>query len=590
MSDEQNQIQSEQRFQGIGVSPGIVHGKVIVFGRYTQRVRRRTITPEEIDGEIAKLEQSLIKTRGEITAIQSQIAASIGDKDASIFDAHLLVVEDSSLIVQAIKDMQSTMYCVEYCYSRVAKRYIKSLQQIDDDYIRERVSDIEDVTRRVLRNLLGLEHRNLNALTEPRIIVAYDLSPSDTATLDRNNVKGFATDIGSRTSHTAIMARSLNIPAVVGLHDISEIIENDQYILIDGYKGVLIINPSESTLWEYGQIESKKQTIEDQLDEVRFVEPITIDGKRIHLAGNIELPDDVGHVVENGAEGIGLYRTEFFFINRDELPTEDEQFEAYVQVARTIKPHSVIIRTLDIGGDKFLSHLQIPQEMNPFLGWRAIRFCLGRKDVFKTQLRAILRASNEGNVKIMYPMISGVKEVIQANALLDETMQELRQEGQSFDENIQVGAMIEVPSAALTAERIADEVDFFSIGTNDLIQYSIAVDRVNERIAYLYEPTHPAILKLIKITTEAAHKKGIWCGICGEMGGEIYLTPLLIGLGIDEISTGSIQVPFIKQAIRSFNFSEAQKLADDVMQMDDPDDILNYCKEFAQNHYPKLLE
>ncbi|MDK3157495.1 phosphoenolpyruvate--protein phosphotransferase [Kamptonema cortianum] len=590
MSDEQNSSAQEQRFQGIGVSPGIAHGRTIVIGRYTQRVRRKVITPEEIDGEVAKLEQALLKTREEITAIQKQIASSIGEKDASIFDAHLLVVEDSSLIMQAVKEMQSSLLCIEFCYSRVARRYIKSLQQIDDDYLRERVADIEDVTRRVLRNLMGLEHRTLNDLPEPRIIVAYDLSPSDTATLDRGNVKGFATDIGSRTSHTAIMARSLNIPAVVGLHDISEIIENDQYILIDGYKGVLVINPTEKTLWEYGQIESQKQTIEDKLDEVRFVEPVTTDGRRIHLAGNIELPEDVAHVVENGAEGIGLYRTEFFFINRDTLPSEDEQYEAYAQVARTIKPHSVIVRTLDIGGDKFLSHLQIPQEMNPFLGWRAIRFCLARQDVFKTQLRAILRASAEGNVKIMYPMISGVKEVLDANALLEQCKNELRAEGKAFDEHISTGAMIEVPSAALTADRIAEEVDFLSIGTNDLIQYSIAVDRVNERIAYLYEPTHPAILQLIKLTAEAAHRKGIWCGICGEMGGEITLTPLLIGLGIDEISTGSIQVPFIKQAIRLFSHQEAQQLAQEVMQMHYPQEILDHCKAFAQRHYPQLLE
>lgn len=591
MAEEQNNPSNqEQRFKAIGVSPGIAHGKIIVFGRYTQKVRRRQIEESEFDQEISKLEESLMKTRLEITDIQSQIAHSIGEKNASIFDAHLLVVEDSSLIMQAIKEMQTHHYCIEYSYSRVARRYIKSLQQIDDDYLRERVADIEDVTRRVLRNLLGLEHRSLNSLPEPRIIVAYDLSPSDTATMDRNNVKGFVTDIGSRTSHTAIMARSLNIPAVVGLHDLSDTLDSDQYVLIDGYQGIVIINPTEATLWEYGQIESKKQNIEDQLDEFRFNESVTLDGRRVQLSGNIELPEDVPHLIENGADGIGLYRTEFFFINRDTLPSEDEQFEAYSQVARTVKPHTVIIRTLDIGGDKFLSHLQIPQEMNPFLGWRAIRFCLARKDVFKTQLRAILRASQDNNVMMMYPMISGIQEVLDSNALVREVKEELRQEGKPFDENIKIGAMIEVPSAALTAEKIADEVDFFSLGTNDLIQYSIAVDRINERIAYLYEPTHPAIIRLIKMTTDAAHKKGIWCGICGEMAGEITLTPLLVGLGLDEISTGSVQIPYIKQAIRSINYSDAQALAAQVLELHSPTEILDLCKDFARRHYPQLFE
>ncbi|MDX2227705.1 MAG: phosphoenolpyruvate--protein phosphotransferase [Verrucomicrobiae bacterium] len=589
MKEENQPPITELRFEGIGVSPGIVHGKVLLMGTTPEKVRKRSIREEHVQDQIQKLEQALILTRQQIQDIQKRIADEIGEKDASIFDAHLLVVEDSALIDQAVKEVQTSLVSIEYAYSRVAKKYITSLSRIEDEYLRERAADVEDVTRRVIRNLLGIEHRTLDTLEEPRIIVSYDLSPSDTATTDRKKVIGFATDIGSKTSHTAIMARSLNIPAIVGLRDISTRLETDQEVLLDGYKGMIIVNPTQQTLEEYGQIEVKKQVIEEKLDEIRFQEARTPDGHKVILSGNIELIDDVPLVIENGAEGIGLYRTEFLFINRDDLPNEEEQYEAYRKVAAAIKPHSVIIRTLDIGGDKFLSHLQIPQEMNPFLGWRAIRFCLARPEIFKAQLRAILRASVEGNVKIMYPMISGVQEVQQANHMLEEARQELRNEGKPFDQHMSVGVMIEVPSAAMTSERIADEVDFFSLGTNDLIQYSIAVDRVNEKIAYLYEPTHPAILRLIKMVVENGHKKGKWVGLCGEMAGDVMLTPLLIGLGLDELSTGSVVVPRIKQAICSVHFSEMQHFAHEALHCDSAAEIMRRCEEMARRLYPDLV-
>ena len=549
----------------------------------------RRIEEKEIPEEIARFETALIATRTQILEMQHRIAESIGAKDAGIFDAHLLVVEDRTLIDEVLRTLARDKTNVEHVFQSVAGRYAKTLSEIDDPYLRERALDIHDVTRRVVRNLMGKESRDLASITTPHILIAHNLAPSDTAQLNRHLVLGFATDMGSKTSHTAIMARSLNIPAVVGLHDASSQLATGDHILLDGYNGLVIVNPSDQTLWEYGELEVKKTEVEEKLTQLRETVSTTLDGRHVILSANIELPEDMEQVQQSGAEGVGLYRTEFFYIGKSELPTEEDQYQAYRKVAESVLPHSVIVRTLDLGGDKFMSALHMPEELNPFLGWRAIRFCLERVDIFKTQLRAMLRASAVGNVKIMYPMISGVDELRRANAILEECRQELRAEGKPFKEDLEVGAMIEIPSAAIAADILAREVDFFSIGTNDLIQYSIAVDRLNEHIAHLYEPTHPAIIRLIRMTVDAAHAHNLWVGVCGEMGGDIVLTPLLLGLGVDELSTGAALVPRVKRAVQALDIAACLKLIEDVKSLDSAAAILAKCEEVARAHYPELL-
>ncbi|MBV8330082.1 MAG: phosphoenolpyruvate--protein phosphotransferase, partial [Verrucomicrobia bacterium] len=510
-------------------------------------------------------------------------------KDASIFDAHLLVVEDRTLIDEVLRSLEKEKVNVEFVFAEVANRYAQTLSEIDDPYLRERAFDIHDVTRRVIRNLLGRSTKTLATLDLPQVVIAHNITPSDTATLNRQLVLGFATDVGSRTSHAAIMARSLNIPAVVGLKDISERLNPGDQVLLDGTNGVVILNPTDETLWEYGEIEVKLEHVEEVLTGLRDTASTTADGHHVILAANIELPEDVPLVIEAGAEGIGLYRTEFFFLNRKSLPTEEEQYQTYLSVAEAMRPQSIIIRTLDIGGDKFLSHSHLPAEINPFLGCRAIRFCLDRPDIFKAQLRAILRVGALGNVQMMFPMISGLSELRQAKEVLETCKDELRQEGKPFNEDIELGIMIEVPSAVLVADALAQEVDFFSIGTNDLIQYTIAVDRVNERIAHLYEPTHPAILRLIEMTVWAAHARGIWVGVCGEMAGEITLTPLLIALGVDELSVSAGLVPRVKKAVQMLETSECRRLLEETRTLTSANEILARCEEVARRHYAELL-
>jgi phosphotransferase system enzyme I (PtsI) len=579
----------EKRFHGVGVSPGIARGTIFVYRPEDEAPPLRRIDESEIPGEIARFETALIATRTQILEMQHRIAESIGAKDAGIFDAHLLVVEDRTLIDEVLRTLARDKTSVEHVFQSVAGRYAKTLSEIDDPYLRERALDIHDVTRRVIRNLMGKDNRDLSSITSPYILMAHNLAPSDTAQLNRELVLGFGTDIGSKTSHTAIMARSLNIPAVVGLHDASGQLANGDHVLLDGYNGLVIVNPSDQTLWEYGELEVKKTEVEEKLTQLRETVSTTLDGRHVILSANIELPEDLDQVKQSGAEGVGLYRTEFFYLGKSELPSEEDQYAAYRKVAEAVLPHNVIIRTLDLGGDKFMSALHMPEELNPFLGWRAIRFCLERPDIFKTQLRAILRASAVGNVKIMYPMISGVDELRKANVILEECRAELRTEKLPFNEHLEVGAMIEIPSAAISADILAREVDFFSIGTNDLIQYSIAVDRLNEHIAHLYEPTHPAIIRLIRMTVDAAHAHNLWVGVCGEMSGDIALTPLLLGLGVDELSTGAALVPRVKRAVQALDIAACLQLIEDVKGLDSASSILAKCEEVARGHYPELF-
>jgi phosphotransferase system enzyme I (PtsI) len=581
----------EKVFRGIPVSAGVCRGKIIVLGKVQTTVTRRSLSDVELADEVNRLEKALVQTRHEILEVQRKVGEAMGAAEGSIFDAHLLVLEDRTLIDEVVRAITGEKINAEFAFHQVAERYAKTLAAIEDDYLRERATDMRDVTGRVMGNLLG-QHNEVDVrhLKEPCIIISHDLTPSNTAQMDRTKVLGFATDIGSKTSHTAIMARSMRLPAVVGLKSATDEMQTGQYALLDGFNGTIIVNPTDQTLFEYGQLIRKQVTLQEKLRDILSKPAVTLDGHRVFLSANIEQAGDAQTVKESGAEGVGLFRTEYLYINRDHPPTEEEQFRAYRDVAGSLKPQAVVIRTFDLGGDKFLSHLQVPTEMNPFLGWRAIRFCLQEQDIFRNQLRAILRASAEGNVRMMYPMISGLDELNQANALVEECKADLRKQGIPFNEQMEIGAMIEIPSAVLVADALAKRVKFFSIGTNDLIQYSLAVDRMNEKIAHLYEPTHPAIVHLIRATVEAARKNNIHVSVCGEMAGDPVLAPLLLGLGVDELSAAPPLVPQIKFMVRRLKMPEAQALAEFALNSESGAEILSRCQELARASAPSLFE
>ncbi len=585
------QVKGEKIYRGIPVSAGVCRGKVLVLHQARHVIARREMAADAVEAEVKRFEQSLVRTRQQITEVQRRVSETMRSNEADIFDAHLLMLEDRVLIEEVIKIIRAQKANAEFAFHTAAEKYITVLEAVEDEYLRERAADLRDLTGRVLDNLLEVKDAlDLKHLNEPCILVGHDLSPSMTAQLDKKFVLGFVTDIGGKTSHTAILARSLDIPAIVGAQTISEELETGDYALLDGYNGTVIVNPTDQTLFEYGQLAKIKATLDVKLREVQNQPAVTLDGKTIHLSANIEDQNDIEAVLTHGAEGVGLFRTEFLFINCDRLPTEEEQYQVYRQVAVALKPHSVIIRTLDLGGDKFASHLQLAQEMNPFLGWRAIRFCLAQPEMFCAQLRAILRASAEGNIKMMYPMISGLEELNQANALVEKCKAELRAEKIPFAENLEVGAMIEIPSAVLIADTLAKRVKFFSIGSNDLIQYTLAADRTNEKVSHLYEPTHPAILRLIKMTVDAAHANGIWAGVCGEIAGDPVLTPLLLGLGVDELSAAPAVLDQVKYIIRRVKLDEARELAEFALASESPTEIFARCVEFARQTAPSLFE
>lgn len=578
------------KFSGIPVSPGVVHGPLVIIDHEEFSITERSITAEEIEGEMSRLETALMETRFQINQIREHLAASIGDRDAAIFDAHLLVLEDTTVIEAVKRELASRLVCVEAVYHDVSEGFAESLKQLDDPYLAERAADIKDIASRVLNNLLGRSGRDAYQLDQPSIILAHDLSPGDTAMLDRKKVLGFATEAGGRLGHTAIMARSLSIPAVVGLREAIQQISTPVEVILDGYEGILILNPSEKTKYEYGQIELRRHQVDEELDKLRETLAITKDNRRIVISANAELPEDLQLIREAGAEGIGLYRTEFLFLNRLDFPSEEEQTIAYEKVIEASKPHLAIIRTIDVGGDKLLATGEGSEELNPFLGWRAIRYCLEHIDVFRVQLRAILRAARGLKVRIMFPMISSLEELFQAREILENVRHELFHEKIEQASVVEVGMMIEVPSAAITAEMFAPHVDFFSIGTNDLVQYTLAVDRTNERVASLYQPTHPAILRLIAKVTEAAHQHNIWVGVCGELAGEVSMTPLLLGMGIDELSMGSVSLPRVKRAVQSLNFSECQALVQELMKETRSAVIAERLTQVAMKAYPELME
>jgi len=581
----------ERIFRGIPVSPGVCRGKILLVGRARPTIVKKNLQEGKLAEEVNRLEKALAQTRHQILDVQRKVSEGMGAAEGSIFDAHLLVLEDRTLLDEVVRVIHEEKVNAEYAFHVVAERYAATLAAIEDDYLRERATDMRDVTSRVLNNLLGVEAEiDLRHLKEPCIIVSHDLTPSNTAQLDKHNVLGFVTDVGSKTSHTAIMARSMRIPAVVGLKTASEELETGQYALLDGFNGVVVVAPTDQTLFEYGQILRKQVSLQEKLREILPKPAVTLDGHRVVLTANIEQASDAEAVKNCGAEGVGLFRTEYLFIKRQVSPTEEQQYQAYREVAEALKPMPIVIRTLDLGGDKFLADMTVATEMNPFLGWRAIRLCLQERDLFRDHLRAILRASAGGNVKMMYPMISGLDELRQANALVEEYKAELRAEKITFDENMPIGAMIEIPSAVIVADSLAKRMKFFSIGTNDLIQYSLAVDRMNEKIAHLYEPTHPAIVRLIKSTVDAAHKQGIQVSVCGEMAGDPTMAPLLLGLGVDELSAAPPLVPPVKFLIRHLKLSQAKELADFALESESAVDILARCQELARQIAPGLFE
>lgn len=558
-------------FKGTGASPGIALGKALVVEHKELVIEKRTIT--DVDAEIAKLRDAVQVSKVELEKVKEKAAKELGEAEAEIFGAHLLVLEDPELTGAAESKIADEKVNADYALNEIKEMFVAMFESMDNEYMRERAADIKDVTNRVLRHLLGIKVVDLSALDEEVVLVAHDLTPSDTATMNKKMVLGFLTNIGGRTSHTAIMARTLEIAAVVGLTDITENVKDGDFVVFNGDTGEVIINPDEETKAAYA---AKKQAFEEEkkaLELLKGKESVTLDGRRVELAGNIGTPNDIEGLIKNDAEGVGLYRTEFLYMDSDKLPEEDTQFEAYKAVLEGMSGKPIVIRTLDIGGDKKLDYLPLDEEMNPFLGYRAIRLCLDRTDIFKTQLRALYRASVYGKLRIMFPMISSLEELLKAKEVVKEVQAELDAEGIAYAKDVELGMMIEVPSAAVISDVLAKHVDFFSIGTNDLIQYTTAVDRMNQKISYLYNQFNPAVLRLIKMVIDNAHKEGKWVGMCGEAAGDQMMIPILLGFGLDEFSMSPISILPARKLITSVNEADMKKFADEVLAMGTAEEI-----------------
>ncbi|MED4236561.1 phosphoenolpyruvate--protein phosphotransferase [Priestia megaterium] len=565
-----------KEIQGIAASSGIAIAKAFRLENPELTVEKKSVT--EVEAEVARLEAALEKSKSELEIIREHARKELGDDKAEIFEAHLLVLSDPELI-NPIKDkITNENVNAEHALDEVAAMFINMFESMDNEYMKERAADIRDVTKRVLAHLLGVNVSNPSLISEEVVIIAEDLTPSDTAQLNRKFVKGFTTDIGGRTSHSAIMARSMEIPAVVGTKTVMEDIQNGVLVIVDGLDGEVIVDPSEETVKAYEK--KAAEYAEQKAEWAKLVNEKTVsaDDYHVELAANIGTPEDVKGVLENGGEGVGLYRTEFLYMGREDLPTEEEQFTSYKTVLERMEGKPVVVRTLDIGGDKELPYLNLPKEMNPFLGFRAIRLCLEMQDMFRTQLRALLRASVYGNLKIMFPMIATVDEFRQAKAILLEEKAKLQQEGVQVSEDIEVGMMVEIPSSAIIADLFAKEVDFFSIGTNDLIQYTLAADRMNERVSYLYQPYNPAILRLVNMVIKAAHKEGKWVGMCGEMAGDEIAIPILLGLGLDEFSMSATSILKARSQIRQLSKADIEPHLDTILSMSSTEEVIEFVK------------
>ncbi len=565
--------------KGINASPGIAIARAIVYVKQELTVVQQSI--DDVQAELDRFNAAVAKSKDQLNTLKEKTASEMSEEEAAIFDAHSMFLEDPEFVGAITQSVENDKINAEAATKAVVDQFYAMFDAMDDPYFKGRAADIQDVGDRLLRNLMGIEIMDISHLDEDAVIVAEDLAPSDTATMDKVHVKGFATDIGSRTSHTAIMARSLEIPAILGLQDITKTAKTGEIIIVDGSTGEAIVDPTDEELAEYKEKQKAFEAYMAELAELKDQDAETTDGHKVKVVANIGSPKDVEGVVRNGGKGVGLYRSEFLYMNSDEMPTEDKQFAAYKTVIEQFKDgEGVIIRTLDIGGDKKLPYLPLEEEMNPFLGLRAIRLCLSKPDMFKTQLRAILRASAFGKTRVMFPMIGNVGEVRQAKAILKECMQELDAEGVDYDHDLEIGIMVEIPSAAITADIIADEVDFFSIGTNDLCQYTLAVDRMNQNVSYLYDPLHPAILRLVKnVITQSHNKPGKFTGMCGEMAGDPVAALILLGLGLDEFSMSASSIPQVKKIIRSVSFEQAKAVADKAMTMQTGAEIRQYVQD-----------
>jgi phosphotransferase system enzyme I (PtsI) len=580
----ENSKQEERQFTGIAAAPGVAHGPLFSFSQGEIEVPRYSVPPERREEEIARFEQGLMETRRQISAIRAEVEEKVGEEEASIFDAHQLVLEDRALIEDTIQEVTETGFNIEYCFQEVANRYIEAFAQIDDDYIKERVSDIRDVAKRLVCNLLGRDQRiHGKSGLGKHVLISMDLSPSETALLDVEEVMGIVTEQGSRTSHSVIMARSLSIPCVVGIHGLLEQADFGEEILVDGYKGHVFLNPSAETLERYGRLETEQRHIQEKFQEELLEPCVTLDSIEYSVLLNVEGFEDRKKLANSGAVGVGLFRTENLFLSSSDFPDEDEQFRVYREIVEALSPKPVTIRTLDLGGDKN-PHRSLTgyQEANPFMGFRGIRFCLEHPELFKHQLKAILRASHYGPVKVLYPMISSLGEMIRANALFDEARQELLEAGIPIGEEISRGAMIEVPSAAVITDLLADHCDFFSIGTNDLMQYLLAVDRINDRIAYLYEANQPAVVRTLNFIFQQSKMRNVPVSVCGELAGDPLFAPLLIGLGATDLSVAMGSLPHIKYLLRRISLHEAKHLAIRVLRCETPDAIQEQLEAFYE--------
>lgn len=563
--------------KGIPASPKIAIGRVFVYDGEV-KVERRKISKAEVEKEINRFEDAVRKSKGQLARLEEKTTREIGEKEAKIFQAHMLMLEDPALLKEIRKNIGSGENA-EAAVQEAIKSFVSMFESMKEEYFRERAIDVQDVGERIIRNLTGRSLGTLADLRKKVVLVAETLTPSDTANMNKEYVLGFATDRGGLTSHVAIISREYGIPAVVGLGNITESVKPGDLIIVDGSDGVVVINPDEATLRKYEAERARIERRQIELKKIVKLPAVTLDGHKVELAANIGGPKEVGFALSQGAESVGLFRTEFLYRGRSSLPTEEDQFKAYKAVAEKMEEKSVIIRTLDIGGDKPPPYLEMPKELNPFLGWRAIRISLDRPDIFKTQLRAILRASVYGNLKIMYPMISGVKEVRAANEFLEESKRELGSRNIPFGD-VEVGIMIEVPSVAIVADSLAREVNFFSIGTNDLTQYTLAVDRTNERVSHLFDTFHPALFRLIKTVIDASHAAGIWTGLCGEFAGDPLATPILLGLGLDELSMNAASLPEVKKVVRSIKYSEAKEMAEKALKLSTIEETRELAKEF----------